>query len=208
MNNEINRTTGAQILAGVPLRPGLILNMSCRSPYGPWIRMSLAPAYERLTHDPHPIVNCPSHSAMIVENDGQLWVGEAERPVAVLTSIAQYAEYLRTGHVYNLCIMEVVGATPEQECAASRYWIAHVLGTKYNRIAMPRLLLKAIFGDLINTPCGVPWEHWCTQSNMEAWRDGAHLDPFQNLNPTPLTELKRLLEGKFRQLYSPAVFGH
>ena len=92
----------ASSLAGVPLRPGLILNMSCNSPYGPFIRLSLAPAYERLTHDPHPIRNCPSHSAMIVKNDGKLWIGEAKRPIAVLTSVEQYQEDLRTGHVYGL----------------------------------------------------------------------------------------------------------
>jgi hypothetical protein len=60
---------------------------------------------------------------------------------------------------------------------------------------MPRLLLKSVFGDLINTAAGVPWAFYCTEANMKAWRDGGGRDLYRNHSPTPLTELKRFYEG-------------
>ena len=201
----VSPPSSAFFLDGIPLRPGLILNMSSRSTFGLLTRMALAPAYKRLTNDPHPIRNCPSHSAMTVLHDGRIWIGEAHSPRAGLTAVDKFQWYLDQGIYYNLHIMEVVGATMAEELAASDFWMEHVFETPYDGIAMPRLLLKAIFGDLINTAAGVPWAHWCTEANMESWRDGAHRDPYGNKNPTPLTELKRLLEGKFRQLNLPRV---
>jgi hypothetical protein len=193
-------------LDNVPLRPGLILNMSSRTLFGRLTRMALAPGYARLTGDPHPIRNCPSHSAMVVYYLGLLWIGEAKKPEACLTRIDRFAEELNQGIYYNLRIMEVIGATPAQELAASNYFISDILGTPYDGIAIPRLFAKAVFGDRINTAAGVPWAHWCTEANMESWRDGARRDPYHNYNPTPLTEVKRLQEGMFRQLNAQNAF--
>lgn len=187
-------------LSGVQLRPGLLLNMSAATPFGLAIRMALARAYRRLTGDPHPIRNCPSHSAMIVWHSERPWIAHAMPPRCGLQSTSAFQALLDRGHYYNLRILEVVGATPAQEAAASSYWLDNIRGSPYDAIAMPRLLAKAIFGDLINTPAGVPWANWCTEANMLAWRKGAGLDPYANKNPTPLTELKRALEGLFRQL--------
>lgn len=182
-------------LLDVELRPGLILNMCQRTLFGWLVRLALGRAYGRLTGDPYPFRNCPSHSAMIVEYQGRLFVAEARFPFARLTPLSVYENNLTTGKTYNLKIFEVVGATPDDERAACQYWFKDAFGTPYDQIAMFRLALKALFGDWMPAAAGWTWAHWCTEANMEAWRDGAMRDPYRNNNPTPLTEYKRWREG-------------
>ena len=183
------------MLNGVELRPGMILNMSSSTRFGRMVRWALARGYRKLTGDKHARRNCPSHSAMVVEDAGALWIGEAQAPRAGLTSLTAFQDALDRGVYYNFRIFEPIGATTQEARAASAAWMRYVCGRPYDAIAMLRLLLKAAFGDIINSAAGVPWAFYCTEANMTAWRKGAGRDFYHNKSPTPLTEFKRFLEG-------------
>lgn len=174
-----------------PLHPGLILNMSTRSWIGGLIRLVLARNWDNWRE-------CPNHDAIVVEHDGQLWIGESVAPVAKLTSIEDYEKQIRTGFIYRLRVLEVVGATREQEQAAGKWWLENVRNSPYDWMAFPRLLFKALFGNWINSAAGWEFAFYCTEGVRNAFRWGAGTDPWIKNNPTPLTTWKRYHQGKFR----------
>ena len=185
MNNENFHFTG--------LRPGLVLNMSTNSWMGKLIQMVLARNWDNRRE-------CPTHDAIVVEYDGKLWIGESVSPVAKLTPIAKYERQVRSGFIYRIRVLEVVGATTKQEREAARWWLDNVKNSPYDWIAFPRLLWKAVIGDWIKSAAGWEFARWCTEGVAEAWKIGGGLDPWQKLNPTPLTTWTRWQQGKLRQI--------
>ena len=172
------------------LRPGLIINCSTKSTFGWLIRWVLS------RNDP----DCPNHDAIVVKRDGQLWIGESLSPVAKLTSIDTYNTYLQTGHVFNLKVLKVVGATAKQERDASHYFEENIVNSVYDYMAFPRLVFKALFGDWIQSVAGWEWAFFCTEGVRQSYLNGAKLDPWRNLNPTPLTTRHRFHEGVLKEV--------
>lgn len=175
------------------LRPGLILNMSTRSWYGWLIRHVLAHDWD------HPS-ECPNHDAIVVEHAGHLWIGESQPPVARLTPITQYEKEIKSGFIYRLRVLEVVGATTNQERLAAQWWLENVRNSPYDYMAYPRLIFKALFGNWIDSAAGWEWARWCTEGVADAWKCGTEFDPWNKLNPTPLTTWARWQQGKLRLL--------
>ena len=173
------------------LRPGLILNMSTNSFFGRIIRFVLARRWPNRRE-------CPNHDAIAVEYDGKLWVGESCPPVARLTSIEQYEKEIKSGFIYRLRVLEVIGATQRQERAAAQWWLDNVRNSPYDYRGIFRLLIKAIFGNWIKAAAGWEWARWCTEGVADAWKNGAKLDLWGKNNPTPLTTLNRFEEGRFK----------
>lgn len=183
----------AKIINMLPeLRPGLILNMSTNSLFGRLIRFVLARNWEDQRA-------CPNHDAIVVEHDGKLWIGESQPPVARLSPIEQYEKEIKSGFIYRLRVLEVTGATKKQERAAADWWLENVKNSPYDYKGIFRLLIKAIFGNWFKSAAGWEWARWCTEGVAEAWKNGAKLDVWGKNNPTPLTTLTRLQQGKFQQ---------
>jgi hypothetical protein len=179
--------------------------MSTDSWYGALIRLVLARNWDARRE-------CPNHDAIVVERDGKLWIGESCPPVARLTSIEDYEKDIKRGYIYRIRVLEVVGATTEQEEAAADWWLDHVNNSPYDYMAFPRLLFKALFGNWINSAAGWTWARWCTEGIAEsykfgtdtqgvrdAWKEGK-LYPWKKLNPTPLTTWMRWHQGKLRKV--------
>jgi hypothetical protein len=177
------------------LRPGLILNMSTRSFAGWLIRMVLGKDWEDRRE-------CPNHDAIVVEDrDHKLWIGESVFPVAKIVSIEEYERRVRSGYIYRLRVLEVVGATREQERKAAQWWMENVRNSPYDLMAFPRLCFKALFGNWINSVAGWTWARWCTEGVVESYKNGANLDPCKKLNPTPLTMWMRMKQGVLKMLF-------
>ena len=177
------------------LFPGAILSMSTRTAFGWLIRASLGKAYRRLTGAKTNRF-CPNHDALVVECGGTLYIGDCVPPHCRLTPVEDYERWIAEGEIFNLSVLNVSLSTITQGYAASEWWLRNVNNTPYDLVAFPRLFLKAVFGDWIPAAAGMEFAHWCTESVMQAWRDGAQLDPYQNNNPTPFTTLKRRYERK------------
>jgi len=173
------------------LRPGLILNMSTNSMFGKLIRLVLARNWDN-RHE------CPNHDAIVVEHAGQLWIGESQPPVARLTPIAQYEKEIKSKFLYRLRVLEVVGATTNEERLAANWWLDNVRNSPYDYFGIWRLLIKAVFGNWFKQAAGWTWANWCSEGVAEAWKKGAKRDPWGKLNPTPLTTWTRYQQGKFR----------
>lgn len=181
-------------LKGV-LFPGAILSMSTRTVFGWLIRASLGKSYRALT-GAKDNRNCPNHDALVVDVCGELMIGDCVPPRCGLVPISDYERALSNGDIYNLSILTVCGATIPQNLAASKWWLLNVNNRPYDMVAFPRLALKAVFGDWFPNAAGLRWANWCSEGVMQAWRDGANIDPYENNNPTPLTTLKRRYEQK------------
>lgn len=173
------------------LRPGLVLNMSTNSLFGRLIRFALARDWKDSRE-------CPNHDAMVVKHDGKLWIGESQPPVARLTPIEEYEAQIKSGFIYRFRVLEVVGATTEQEEAASEWWLDYVRNSPYDYKGIFRLLVKVIFGNWFKAAAGWEWARWCSEGVADAWRCGGESDPWGKNNPTPLTTLTRFKQGKFR----------
>jgi len=177
------------------LRPGLPINMSTRTTMGWMIRFVFRKAWKELTGKP--MRECPNHDAGVVKFKGKLWIGESVAPVAKLTSIEEYERMINSGHVYRIRVLEVAGATRTQERKAAQEWMDNVLGTKYDWMACPRLLFKALVGDWIKTAAGRIFEFWCTEGWQNSYEKHTSLRPWHKLNSTPFTTYKRTMEGFF-----------
>lgn len=190
------RDAGSPAPAVLPLlpklRPGMVLNMSTNSLFGRLIRFVLARDWKDRRE-------CPNHDAIVVEEDGKLWIGESQPPVARLTPLEQYEKEIRSGFIYRLRVLEVAGATEAQERAAAHWWLDNVRNSPYDYRGIVRLLIKAIFGNWINAAVGWEWSRWCTEGVADAWKHGAKFDPWKKINPTPLTTWTRFKQGKFIQ---------
>lgn len=193
---ELNESGGFHF---TNLRPGLILNMSTNTRMGRMIRFVFRKAWKELTGKP--MRECPNHDAGVVKSEGKLWIGESVAPVAKLTSIEEYERMINSGHIYRIRVLEVVGATRTQERKAAQEWVDNVLGTKYDWMALPRLLFKALVGDWIKSAAGREFEFWCTEGWQNLYEKRTALRPWHKLNSTPFTTYKRTMEGFFNVVW-------
>lgn len=194
-----------QTLAGIDLWPGLIVSISKGTPFGFMIRRALGRSYSRITGDPSR--NCPTHTAMVVEYNGRLWIGDTISPRSVLTPISEYERLLAKRTIWNLQLFEVCALGREQQSLAAAWWNDNVLGHLYDWPAFGRLALKAAFGDIFKSAAGLEWAHWCTEGVMLAYKHGAGYDIFQNANPTPVTVIKRWAQGQLRLIQTIPTMG-
>ena len=187
-----------ETLCGIPVWPGVIVSVSNAGTFPLLIRGALGGAFHRMTGKPRR--NCPTHTAMIVEHDGKLWIGDTVSPASRLTELEDYEYDIASGERWNLELFAPAGMDRWTMERASAWWMVHVLNSPYDWPAFGRLTLKALFGDWCASAAGLEWAHWCTEGVMRAYREGAKADIFHNLNPTPLTTIKRYTEGKLQKL--------
>lgn len=150
-----------------------------------------------------------NHDAMIVRDptDGVLKIGDALMgPGCVLTPISEWeADCIKNGS--KMIVLQVVGASPAHEEEASRWWLQNVFGRKYDKVAIWRLGLKAIFGDWVSGDVGLSSHFFCTEGVRDAFANAIRIvkqvfnidleDPWgDEVNPTPGTTWKRWKAGK------------
>jgi hypothetical protein len=186
----------AEMLAGVPLRPGLILSMCTNTFFGRLIRMALGKSYKALTGDT--AANCPSHDAIVIKHDNKLFIGDAVYPQCRRTTIWQYQVWLLDKKIYNLRVFEVHEISRMRQAMAAKWWDDTVANSPYDWPAYFRLTLKAIVGDWFPRAAGLRWARWCTESIKDAYAMGGCYDFYENANPTPLTTIKRWKEGRLK----------
>jgi len=187
-------------LCGIKVWPGVIGSHRSVGAFGNLIGKALGKSYIALTNRSDKY--CPSHNFIIVEHGKKLWVGESVHPKARLVSFAEYEAKLADGKVRNVQLFEVHDVSKLRQGMAAAWWVGNVLGKKYDWLAFPRLLLKAVFGDRIKRAAGSVWKWWCTEGIKDAFKkyEGAGYDVYHNENPTPLTTIKRWQEGRLRLL--------
>ena len=175
-------------------QPGMILNMSTGTMLGGLIRSALGKAFIEINGGMGEKSDCPNHDAIVVEYSGRLFVGDAVWPFCVLTPVSRYDEWIKNGTVYNLRVLRVRKATTLQHRQAAQWWLDNINGKPYDAYAFPRLLGKAMFGDLFGCAAGMEWAWYCTEGIKGAF-DSVGLDIYMKNNPTPLTTYKRMLIG-------------
>jgi hypothetical protein len=163
--------------------------------------MAISPlghAYAKLTGESR--MCCSSHSAMFVlDADGNLCVGNVKNPTAEWQSLDDFLFQVRSGHISSLRIFRVKDSTENERMTAAREWNNHVHNAPYDRFAYWRLILKVFLGDWLSTDAGRKWAFYCTEGNSDSWLDAGR-DWCHNLNPTPVTEIKRWKEGALELL--------
>ena len=200
-----------QLLNRDELREGLII---CRRRPGVLalaIMLATASKWYRIYKDAW------NHDAIIVRDpqDGQLKIGDALMgPGCVLTPISEWEEdCVKNGS--KIIVLQVVGASPAHEEEAAKWWLQNVFGHAYDKVAIWRLGLKAVFGDWISGKVGLLSHFFCTEGVRDAFLNairivkeaiGAPLeDPWgDKTNPTPGTTHKRWKAGKLADM--PQVF--
>jgi hypothetical protein len=159
----------------------------------------LGKTYHHLTGDD--ARNCASHSIMFVlDGAGKLCVGNVKNPTAEWQSLEDFAKMLQAGKATAFRAFRVKGSTPEQRYAAAKYWNEQVHNRPYDKVAYGRLIAKVIVGDIFPQAAGLEWAYYCTEGNERSWRLGGGIDVYRNLNPTPVTEIKRWKEGALEEL--------
>jgi len=179
-------------LNNVKVWPGLIVSVSSSGLAPSMIRASLGSAYVRITGCQR--INCPTHTAMIVEHRGKLWIGESVHPCSRLTPFSEYEEDIAARRSCNLQFFDVACESRIDQKRASDWWIDNVMGHPYDWPAYARLALKIWFRDTFPKAAGIEWAHWCTEGVMLAYLQTDN-DWANNLNPTPVTVIKRWVEG-------------
>ncbi len=185
-------------LAGIEIRPGDIVSVCTNTFFGKLTRMALGTAYEDLTGDDRE--NCPSHDGIVIEHDGELFIGDAMPPVCRRTRVWQYQVNLLDNVYYTLRIFRPDHVNNTRRRDAAKWWDDNVCNSPYDTVAFPRLLLKAIFGDWFPQAAGLRWARWCTEGVKDAYKNGAKHDIYENENPTPLTTIKRWKMGELKCL--------
>jgi len=183
---------------GIAVWPGVIVSVSTSTIFGKLIRAALGRSYHELTGDSRE--NCPTHNGIIVEHDGQLFVGDSVSPKSKRTPLYEYEKELADGKIHNLQLFEVLNISRMRQGMAADWWTDNVLNEAYDWPAFIRLTLKAIFGDWFKWAAGLTWAHWCTEGIKDAFAKGACYDVIENENPTPFTPIKRWKEGRLKLL--------
>jgi hypothetical protein len=190
-------------LNGITVWPGIIGSDRSAEIMGWLIGTSYGKAYRALTGDS--VDNSPSHSWIIVEHDGQLWIGESVNPKSKRTPLTEYERRLAAGEIRNLQLFEVLNISRMRQGMAADWWTDNILNEAYDWPAYFRLTLKAIFGDIFPWAAGLTWAAWCTEGVKDAYAKGACYDVYENENPTPLTTIKRWKEGRLKLLEAQNV---
>jgi len=182
-------------LNNIKVWPGLIVSVCSSGLLPRMIRASLGRSYSKITG--YPAVKCPTHTAMIIEYRGRLCIGESVYPFSKLTSFDEYEKDIESKRRWNLQLFEVAEVSREDQGRASDWWVDNVMGHPYDWPAYGRLALKALFGDICKKASGLEWAHWCTEGVMLAYLRTDN-DWANNLNPTPVTVIKRWHDGVLR----------
>ena len=185
-------------LAGISVWPGVIGSDRSAGLFGWLIGLALGRAYTALTGDTRN--NCPSHNWIVVEHDGQLWIGESVSPKSKRTPLAEYERKLDAGKIRNLQLFEVCNLSRTRQEMAADWWTDNILNEAYDWPAYFRLLLKVIFGDWFPWAAGLTWASWCTEGVKDAYAKGAAYNFYENENPTPVTTIKRWKAGRLKLL--------
>jgi len=183
------------------LRPGLIFSVKGTNLLSILISTVLSRGFNKLLPEVTKIVPvCPCHDGIVVEVDEQFYIGESRPFKARLTSLDTYEEKFESNICLNPRIFEVKIATKIEEYTAAEYWLKHVNGTLYDFMAFPYLSIKNLLMDNSEKVAGWEWAHWCTEGVAEAYCAALGYDIYNKTNPTPLTTIKRVLEGVFRDV--------
>ena len=138
-----------------------------------------------------------SHDAIIVRDpkDGVLKIGDAlMADGCVLTPIEKWEQGCREGD--RVLVWVPHGWTELCGMGAAAWWLGHVLGHKYDKVAIWRLAMKSLLGDRISGKVGLYSDFYCTEADADAFAIGGGLFPwFPNENPTPGTTYRRFVEG-------------
>jgi hypothetical protein len=116
-----------------------------------------------------------------------------------LTSIEQYEEWIESGFILQILAIEPTESDERQRNVAAFAWRDAVEKTLYDFLAIPRLLIKERVLNL-GFNAGWEWAWYCTEGVAEAYRRAGLANLYGKRLPTPLTELKRVLDGRFRVL--------
>jgi hypothetical protein len=189
---------GQTTLCGIEVWPGVIGNVSSNGLLPFLIQLALGRAYRNITGLPWSM--CPTHTFMIVERDDQYWIADVVSPRSKLTALANYEDDIAAGRRWNLQLFQPARCARHQQERAAAWWVANRLGLPYDWPAYPRLILKALVGDILPCAAGLEWADWCTESIMRAYRDGTNFDVLGNSNPTPLTVVKRWRERSLTEV--------
>lgn len=142
-----------------------------------------------------------NHTAMIVWDGRQFYIGEAVPPRCKLTTLEEYQRQMANGECV-VRVLRVPNATPEQREEVSQLFIDTQLGLKYPLFSVFRLWRLRFVNDLkfkMNQP-------WCTVTCWRPWHavipkvlmrppDKETPEGKEKNNPTPRTVENRLMAG-------------
>jgi hypothetical protein len=107
-----------------------------------------------------------SHDAIIIRNPktGALAIGDAIGGATDECQVTPLVEWERgcreDGH--RIIVLRPAYATEEQGQRAAAFWVNHIAGQRYDKVAIWRLGLKAIFGDWFSGKVGMMSRFFCT----------------------------------------------
>ncbi len=169
------------------IRPGDLICRWTDDAVGFWIRVATKGRW--------------NHDAIVVRHEGRLKIGDAlMKSGCQLTEITEW-ERLCFEKRIRIIVLRPTFATPEQGELAAQWWLDHVRGHDYDRVAIRRLFIKWLFGDWLAGKIGLESAFYCTEGVRDAWHKGACIDPWwPKVNPTPGTTTKRLIAGRFHEV--------
>ena len=139
-----------------------------------------------------------THDALVVRDpkDGELKIGDAlVSDGCVLTPIDVWERgCLDDGD--RVCVWVPNGWTEISGKGASDYWLMHVLGCKYDKVAIAQLLVKTLAGDWLSNKVGLYSNFYCTEGVQASFERAGHYPYYPNSNATPGTTFRRLLDKR------------
>jgi len=141
------------------------------------------------------------HDAPILEENGELVIGDARPGGAVTTSIAEYQRRIDAGEI-SVRVYDIPFVSFSERHWASGWWLENIKGSGYDYMAYPRLFLKAIFGNWFKRAAGWEWAWYCTESCRDMYIKPPQItrviDPLGGNNPTPRTVENRAASGDLK----------
>jgi len=133
-----------------------------------------------------------NHDALIIENGGQWYVGDAVFPRARMTPLEEWERAITIGEEQVRIFWPLCGSVRYGEVAAA-WWVTNVEGRRYDWMALPLLALKeAMLISGLDQWIGLRWRWYCTEGVRDAWTSAVTEDVvYANPKPTPLTTEKR-----------------
>ena len=164
------------------IRPGDLICRWTDDAVGFWIRVATKGRW--------------NHDAIVVRHEGRLKIGDAlMKSGCQLTEITEW-ERLCFEKRIRIIVLRPTFATPEQGELAAQWWLDHVRGHDYDRVAIWRLGLKWLVGDWLSGKVGLESNFFCTEGVRDAWQKGGKINPWwPETNPTPGTTFKRFKVG-------------
>ena len=139
-----------------------------------------------------------THDALIVRDpaDGSLKIGDAlMSDGCVLTPIESWEADCRA-HGDMVIVWTPKGWTEISGRIASDYWAMNIMGKRYDRVAIARLLCKIVCGDWLSGRVGLLDHFYCTEGVCDSFARAGHYPYFPNENPTPGTTYRRLMDKR------------